>query len=67
MYKTDFLLGNNDQKLNYKKYSNCLMRIKMTSKKMHFAEKFENGKHDQVKIWQTIREILYIAKTDKTR
>jgi len=37
------------QKLYHKKYSNYLTRIKKASKKMHFAEKFENSKHDQAK------------------
>jgi len=36
-------IGNDNQKLFYKKYNNFLTRLKKASKKKHFSEKIENS------------------------
>ena len=51
----------------YKKYSNCLTRVKKAAKRMHYIKQFENCKYDQLKTWKIIRELVYTSKPKKKR
>ena len=49
----------------YKKYSNCLMRVKKAAKRMHYIKQFEKCKYNQLKPWKIIRELVYTSKPKK--
>ena len=65
LYKKAYPNGSPLDIFIYKKYSNCLTRVKKAAKRMHYIKQFENCKYDQLKTWKIIRELVYTSKLKK--
>ena len=59
LYKSHFLEGTSEQKLNYKKYVNKLRKLKLLSKKSYYRNEFVANKNDKSKLWQTENSLLH--------
>ena len=67
LYKTWFLEGNSYERSFYKKYNNCLTRVKKTAKILYYSSAFASSKNDPKKTWDIIRELVNHSKVKKNK
>ena len=63
LYKKAYPNGSPLDIFIYKRYSNCLTKVKKAAKRKHYIKQFENCKYDQLKTWKIITELVYTLKS----
>ena len=58
----EILEGNSYERSFYKKYNNCLTRVKKTAKILYYSSAFASSKNDPKKTWDIIRELVNHSK-----
>lgn len=58
MFKSHFLLGDNNEQTFFRKYSNLLTKLISSAKKVHYTTSLEINKNDPKKVWDIIRSVL---------